>query len=179
MGAHSLRASAVGLTLIGFAAAPLVWLAAAGPGLAGLGADVVAGARAALDAVGWVLVPQTALAVAVLGAALQQLACRAVGTAPPASPPWIDPAVESALLLGMLGTISGMVNGFVGVSPDGLEASALIHALGTALRSSFVGFGIALVGVWIRARVVPVEAEAQQRAARVVPLGAEARERTA
>ena len=54
-----------------------------------------------------------------------------------------------------------------------------IHALGTALRSSFVGFGIALVGVWIRARVVPVEAEAQQRTARVVPLGAEARERTA
>jgi hypothetical protein len=152
VGVHPLRASAVGLCLTGFAAAPLLWVVAAGPGLAGLGADVVAGARAALAAVGWVLVPQTALAVAVLGAALQQLACRAAGATPPASPSWIDPAVESALLLGMLGTISGMVNGFVGVSPDGLEASALIHALGTALRSSFVGFGIALVGVWIRER---------------------------
>jgi hypothetical protein len=155
MGAHSLRVSAVGVTLAGFAAAPLGWLVAAGPGLAGLGGDVVAGAWAALDAVGWVLVPQTALAVAVLGAALQQLAYRAAGAAPPASPPWIDPAVESALLLGMLGTISGMVNGFVGVTPDGLEASALIHALGTALRSSFVGFGIALVGVWIRGGGTP------------------------
>jgi hypothetical protein len=179
MGPHPLRSTAVAAALFGAAAAPLLWLASLGPGLAGLGADVLAGAAAALDAVGWVLVPQTLLAVAVLGTALQLLAYRAAGASPPPSPAWMDPAVESALLLGMLGTISGMVNGFVGVSPDGLEASALIHALGTALRSSFVGFGIALVGVWIRARVVPVEAEAQQRAARVVPLGAEARERTA
>ena len=34
---------------------------------------------------------------------------------------WLDPAIESALLLGMLGTMSGMVSGFVGLSPDELE----------------------------------------------------------
>ncbi len=43
-----------------------------------------------------------------------------------------------------------MVRGFAGVSPDELEPGPLVHALGTALRSSFVGFAIALVGVWLR-----------------------------
>ena len=57
----------------------------------------------------------------------------------------------------MLGTIHGMVSGFVGLSPDDLEAGPLIHSLGTALRSSFVGFGIALVGVWTRVEASRVE----------------------
>ena len=113
------------------------------------------GAGAALDAVGWVLVPQTALGVAVLGLALQRFAYWAAGVAAPPPPSWIDPAVESALLLGMLGTMSGMVSGFVGLSPDALEPARLIHALGTALRSSLVGFSIALVGVWLRERPNP------------------------
>jgi biopolymer transport protein ExbB/TolQ len=52
----------------------------------------------------------------------------------------------------MLGTLSGMVRGFVGLSPDAIEAGPLVHALGVALRSSFVGFGIALVGVWLKER---------------------------
>ena len=69
---------------------------------------------------------------------------------PVAAPPWIDPAIESALLLGMLGTLHGMVNGFVGLEPGDLQPGPLVQSLGTALRSSFVGFGIALVGVWLR-----------------------------
>ena len=60
--------------------------------------------------------------------------------------------MESALLLGMLGTISGMVSGFAGLSPDELEPGPLVYSLGVALRSSFVGFLIALVGVWTKDR---------------------------
>ena len=43
-----------------------------------------------------------------------------------------------------------MVRGFVGVNPEALEPAPLVHALGAALRSTFVGFAIALVGVWLR-----------------------------
>jgi hypothetical protein len=140
---------------VGFAAlvaAP--FLAAAQSGLdAGeliqAGAD---GLAAAVDAVGWVLVPQILLAIAILSLALQQLTGRLAGVPVAATPPWLEPAVESALLLGLLGTISGMVSGFVGLSPDELQPGPLVHSLGTALRSSFVGFGIALVGVWVKAR---------------------------
>ncbi len=90
--------------------------------------------------------------VAVLSLALQQLASRAAGLAATPTPGWLEPAVESALLLGMLGTISGMVSGFSGLSPEELEPGPLVYSLGRALRSSFVGFAIALVGVWTRAR---------------------------
>ncbi len=110
------------------------------------------------------LVPQAALGIAVLGAALQRVASRAAGASAPA-PAWIDPAIESALLLGLLGTISGMVNGFVGLGPDELQPGPLIHSLGTALRSSFVGFAIALVGVWIRAGDGPEATPGGARAA--------------
>ena len=99
----------------------------------------------------WRIFGFVVLAIAVFGVALQHVAARLAGVAGTAPPPWIDPAVESALLLGMLGTLSGMVNGFVGLSPEALEPGPLVHALGTALRSSFIGFAIALVGVWVRA----------------------------
>ncbi len=147
-----LRTSLVGVALGVLIAAPLavaLWLDV---GLGDLAARSFVGLFAAVDSVGWVLLPQIGLAVAILGLALQQLACRAAGLAPPASPTWLDPAVESALLLGMLGTISGMVSGFVGLSPDELQPGPLVHSLGTALRSSFVGFLIALVGVWAKER---------------------------
>lgn len=150
--AHPLRAGLVGLVLTSLAALPLLTLFAQGPDLGAAVESVVAGISAALDAVGWVLVPQTVLAVAVLGAALQRLSYRAAGVNSLGAPRWIDPAIESALLLGMLGTISGMVDGFVGLSPDELQPGPLVHGLGTALRSSFVGFGIALVGVSLRAQ---------------------------
>jgi hypothetical protein len=153
-----LRAGSVLLVLLALAALPLGWAALSDAGLAGSVALAVAGFLAALDAVGWVFVPQAVLAVAVLGAALQRIASRLAGIAPPA-PDWIDPAIESALLLGMLGTIHGMVNGFSGLSPEQLEPAPLVESLGTALRSSFVGFGIALVGVWTRAR--PADATGQ------------------
>ncbi len=152
-----LRASAVGLLLAALAAAPLLALASAGVAPSELGAALVAGLLAAVSAVGWVLVPQLALAVAIGSLALQQLAARAAGVPVPASPAWLDPAVESALLLGLLGTISGMVSGFIGVSPEELEPGPLVNSLGTALRSSLVGFGIALVGVWTKTRPAPVE----------------------
>jgi hypothetical protein len=114
--------------------------------------SVVEGLNLAIDAVGWVLVPQIVLAAAILSLALQQIAARLAGAARLPAPAWIDPAVESALLLGLLGTVSGMVRGFVGVEPEALEPGPLVHALGTALRSTFVGFAIALVGIWLRHR---------------------------
>jgi len=147
-----MRACLVGLGLGALVAAPIAVLAAAGVGFGELLGSALGGLAEAVDAVGWVFVPQFVLAVAVLSLALQQLATRAAGMELPPAPAWLDPAVESALLLGMLGTISGMVRGFVGVSPDELEPGPLVHALGTALRSSFVGFAIALVGVWTKAR---------------------------
>lgn len=145
-----LRTSLAALLLGVVLAAPLAWAAAQGAEPAGWLERVIAGGIAAVDAVGWVLVPQLVLAVAVLGLALERIAARVAGLRALAPPGWIDPAVESALLLGMLGTLSGMVSGFAGLSPDALEPGPLIHSLGTALRSSFVGFGIALVGVWAK-----------------------------
>jgi hypothetical protein len=146
------RASVAGLLLAALLAAP-VWVAVrTGISAEAFAPAAVAGFADAVDAVGWVLVPQLALAVAVLGLALRRLTWCAAGFASQATPAWIEPAVESALLLGMLGTLSGMVRGFVGLSPDAIEAGPLVHALGVALRSSFVGFGIALVGVWLKER---------------------------
>ncbi len=113
---------------------------------------VVEAAIAAVDAVGFVLIPQLALAVFVLGLAVHRFAARAAGLSRAAPPGWLGPAVESALLLGMLGTIAGMVRGFSGLDANALEPGPLIHSLGTALRSSFVGFAIALVGVWLGPR---------------------------
>jgi hypothetical protein len=148
----SLRVSLVGLGLAALLGAPLLALHAAGLGAAEGLASALAGLAAAVDAVGWVFVPQFLLAVAIVSLALQQLSCRAAGLALAPAPPWLDAAIESALLLGMLGTISGMVRGFVGLSPEELQPGPLVHALGSALRSSFVGFAIALVGVWTRVR---------------------------
>lgn len=148
---QSLRAALTGALLLGLAGVPLLWLARLEGGMTASASAALDGLAAAIDAVGWVLVPQVVLAVAVFGVALQHGASRLAGVEQAPPPRWIDPAVESALLLGMLGTLSGMVNGFVGLSPDTLEPGPLVHALGTALRSSFVGFAIALVGVWVRA----------------------------
>ena len=146
------RVGLVGIGLTALVAVPIAGLAAAGVGFGELLRSAAGGLGAAVDAVGWVFVPQFVLAVAVLSLTLQQLATRAAGMELPPTPAWLDPAVESALLLGMLGTISGMVSGFVGIAPDELEPGPLVHSLGTALRSSFVGFAIALVGVWTKAR---------------------------
>jgi hypothetical protein len=146
----SLRVSAVGLALLALLALPLALLSSAGLGAGQLAALAAGGFLAALDAVGWVFVPQFALAVAVLSLVLQQLATRAAGREPPPAPRWLDPAIESALLLGLLGTVSGMVQGFTGIAPEDIEPGALVNALGMALRSTFVGFAIALVGVWAK-----------------------------
>lgn len=146
------RRSLAGLALLGLAAAPLGAVLAAGLGFGELLRAGLVGLLAAVESVGWVLGPQLALAVAVVGLALQQLVARLAGVERPGDPSWIDPAVESALLLGMLGTISGMVSGFAGLTPDQLEPGPLVHSLGQALRSSLVGFLIALVGVWTKAR---------------------------
>ena len=143
-----LAAVGVGVLLAALLVAPLLFAVREGLGAAA----AVAGVLAALDTVGWVLVPQLLLAIAVLGLALEQLATRAAGFPLAPTPGWLPPAVESALLLGLLGTISGMVTGFVGLSPDALEPGPLVQALGRALRSSFVGFAIALVGVWTQTR---------------------------
>jgi hypothetical protein len=151
MSVHALRTTLVGAALGALIAVPAGVVIAAGGGPGGVVPALAAGLASGVDRVGWVLAPQLLLAVAVIGVALQRLSCRAAGLRPPPSPAWLDPAVESALLLGMLGTLSGMVNGFVGLSPDELEPGPLVHSLGTALRSSFVGFLIALVGVWARA----------------------------
>jgi hypothetical protein len=151
----SVRASLVGIALLGLAALPLMALATSGVTAGELATAVAGGFAAALAAVGWVFVPQFVLAVAVLSQALQRLATSAAGRRSDPAPNWLDPAIESALLLGLLGTVSGMVQGFAGISPDQIEPGSLVHALGTALRSTFVGFAIALVGVWAKTEPTP------------------------
>ena len=153
-----MRTSLVGIALGLLAAAPLAAAYSLGFDASTLVRAGAEGLASAVVDVGWVLVPQLLLAVAVVGLTLQQLASRAAGLSPQPAPGWLDPAVESAMLLGLLGTISGMVSGFVGLSPDELEPGPLVYGLGTALRSSFVGFLIALVGVWAKTR--PVESAA-------------------
>ena len=154
------RVGLVGIALAGLAAIPLAAIAASGLGPGELLQAGFSGLLAAVDAVGWVLVPQIALAVAILSIAIQQLAGRLAGFRVGPAPHWLDPAVESALLLGLLGTIHGMVRGFTGLSPDELQPGPLVHSLGIALRSSFVGFLIALVGVWAKAR--PAEPDREE-----------------
>ena len=155
-----LRVSLVGVALAALAAVPFAAVAASGLSAGELLEAGFSGLSAAVDAVGWVLVPQIALAIAILSVAIHQLASRLAGLRVGPAPHWLDPAVESALLLGLLGTIHGMVRGFAGLSPDELQPGPLVHSLGIALRSSFVGFLIALVGVWAKAR--PAEAEAEK-----------------
>ncbi len=148
----TLRSGFVAVALAGLIAAPiLLLLGQSGPPVEWVGRAFI-GFAAAVDLVGWVFVPQFVLGAAVVSLALQRLATHAAGVALAAPPAWLDPAVESALLLGLLGTISGMVQGFVGITPEKLEPGPLVHSLGVALRSSFVGFAIALVGVWTKAR---------------------------
>jgi hypothetical protein len=154
-----LRVSLVGVALAALAAVPFAAVAASGLSAGELLEAGFAGLTAAVDSVGWVLVPQIALAVAILSVAIQQLAGRLAGLRVGPAPHWLDPAVESALLLGLLGTIHGMVRGFAGLSPEELQPGPLVHSLGTALRSSFVGFLIALVGVWAKARPAETEPE--------------------
>ncbi len=148
----SARASAASLLLLGLAVVPIFLMFNVDVNDESLLYSVVEGLILAIDAVGWVLVPQIVLAAAILSLALQQIGAWLAGVARLPAPAWIDPAVESALLLGLLGTVSGMVRGFVGVEPEALEPGPLVHALGTALRSTFVGFAIALVGIWLRHR---------------------------
>lgn len=148
----SARASAASLLLLGLAVVPIFLMSTVDVNDESLLYSVVEGLMLAIDAVGWVLLPQIVLAAAILSLALQQIGAWLAGVARLPAPAWIDPAVESALLLGLLGTVSGMVRGFVGVEPEALEPGPLVHALGTALRSTFVGFAIALVGIWLRHR---------------------------
>lgn len=146
------RVSFAGACLAALLLTPLVWGLGLGLIGTGVGERLAAAAFGAIDAVGFVVVPQAVLAVAVLGLAVHHLMARLAGLTLPDAPSWLAPAVESALLLGMLGTIAGMVRGFSGLSPDALEPGPLVQSLGAALRSSFVGFGIALVGVWLGPR---------------------------
>ena len=146
------RVSVAFLMLAGLAFVPFFFLQASGQPSPDLLRLAAGGLWVAIDAVGWVLVPQLALAAAILTLAIRQAAACIAGGKRPEAPAWIDPAIESALLLGLLGTISGMVRGFVAVDPEVLEPAPLVHALGAALRSTFAGFAIALVGVWLRGR---------------------------
>ena len=147
-----MAAGVLALMLAGLAAVPFAAIAASGLSAGELLEAGIGGVSTAIDSVGWVLVPQIALAIAILSVAIQQITGRLAGLPGGPAPHWLDPAVESALLLGLLGTIHGMVRGFVGLSPEELQPGPLVHSLGTALRSSFVGFLIALVGVWAKAR---------------------------
>ncbi len=145
-----MRAIAAGAALTVLLAMPIAGLVGQGltPGEMLVAAAV--GWAQARGAVGWVLLPQLVLAIGVVGLLLHKIVSGMAGWGGFASPRWLEPAVESALLLGMLGTISGLVRGFAGMAPEDIEPGPLLHALGTALRSSFLGFGIALIGVWIR-----------------------------
>jgi len=156
----ALQRSGAVAALVAFALLPLLALAtlALDGGAAVLQQGLVAGLAAALDAIGWVVVPQLLLATAVVALAIERVAAWLGAWCGRPTPGWLDPALESALLLGMLGTLSGMVSGFASLSPDEIEPAALLHGLGTALRSSVVGFVIVLLGVWVRSAGQPDEA---------------------
>ena len=77
----SLRASAVCAALAALLGLPVLLLAGAAAGVEALALQVADGFVAAVDAVGWVFVPQFALAAAILSLALQRLAVRAAGEA--------------------------------------------------------------------------------------------------
>lgn len=148
------RASSLALALGVLLGVPVAaWVA--GPDPRALPLLLAAGLAAGVEQVGWVLLPQLLVAVGVLGLALERMLRCAAGTSGAPAPGWLEPAIESALLLGMLGTVSGMVSGFAGLRGDELAPAPLLQALGRALRSSLVGFSIALVGVW--ARPTPTE----------------------
>lgn len=144
------RTGLVRMLLAGAIATPFVVSLSDAGGLATQVDRIVRGFGFAVDSVGWVLVPQLLIGLGVGGLAVEHLLGGLAGATARATPRWLGPALESALLLGMLGTLSGMVSGFTGLTPDELQPGPLVHGLGTALRSSFVGFTIALVGVWIR-----------------------------
>ncbi len=146
------RAPATALALVALAGAPLAAIVAPGADPGALGRDAAVGAMAAIDAVGFVVVPQALFGVAIAGLLVERLAARAAALPASTPPAWLDPAIESCLLLGMLGTISGMVQAFAGPEAASLDPGLLVHCLGTALRSSYVGFGIALFGVWLKER---------------------------
>jgi hypothetical protein len=114
-----------------------------------------AGLWSAVDMVGWVVIGQIVIAVGVVGLALQRSAARVAGCPRGDTPGWLEPAVESALIFGLLGTITGMMRGFIGIAPDELQPGPLVHGLGTALRSSAVGFAIAGVGLWLKRDPAP------------------------
>jgi hypothetical protein len=146
------RAPAVALTLVALAGAPLVALFAAGAGPGELARAAAEGVRVAVDAVGFVVLPQALFGLAIAGLLVERVAARAAALPAPPAPSWLEPAIESCLLLGMLGTISGMVQAFAGSEAAPLDPGYLVHYLGTALRSSYVGFAIALFGVWLKQR---------------------------
>jgi hypothetical protein len=149
------RAPAIALGLVALAGVPLAAVLAAGPGPGALARAAAAGTLVAVDAVGFVVVPQALFGVAIAGLCVERLAARAAALPPPPAPGWLDPAIESCLLLGMLGTISGMVQAFASSDAASLDPGFLVHYLGTALRSSYVGFSIALFGVWLEQRGSP------------------------
>jgi len=157
-GQNATRGMAASAALGVLAAAPVAALLSAGVAPGELPAASARGFVAEVESVGFVLVPQMVLAVGIVGLALQQGVRRAAGLPRIGPPAWLSPAVESALLLGLLGTISGMVAGFAGVSPTELEPAPLVRGLGAALRSTFVGFAIALVGVWLKDEELPYPA---------------------
>ena len=76
-----LRVSLVGAGLGGLVAVPLFAAVTSGMGAGELLRAGVGGLAAAVDAVGWVLIPQIALAIAILSLALQQLDDRRVDLA--------------------------------------------------------------------------------------------------
>lgn len=152
------RAAAAGVVAV-LAAVPVFALARGAGSLDGLLATLGAGFSEAMNAVGWVIVPQLLLACAVGGLAMESILAWLGDWRARSEPPWLDAALESALLLGMLGTLVGMVRGFAGLTPAEIEPGPLLHGLGTALRSSVVGFGIVLVGVWVRSALPEAPAE--------------------
>ncbi len=140
------------------AAVPLAAAGLAGVGPAELARAGITGLSDEVDAVGLVLVPQLLLAIAILGVALRRAAGALAWLPAARAPRWLEPAVESALLLGLLGTIHGMVSGFADLDPRELEPAPLLRGLGAALRSTFVGFTIALLGIWLKSQADPLPA---------------------
>lgn len=81
---------------------------------------------------------------------------------------WINALVKVAPMLGLLGTVMGMINSFgkLALSTGGADPNALAHGISLALQATMFGLLIAIplimTGNWIQVRIGKLQDSVQQ-----------------